>query len=195
MHPRVLARVVDWVTAHRQFSVEFENPGPSIWVSARTRKAIEFVRLAVAVIDCYYIDPSSELTFLVITICATGSKASLISLSVSLSLSLSLCPSLFFSGGSHILLKCYKEYLRSGYTKLLTDYPKFDVWLLKSVSGRLHCWCLGPSTPSQWSNFLSSKLKGQSIVFGFRPGIPSGWRLRQATSHYLLGCGRSLFVI
>ena len=93
MLPRILTRVVDWVRAHRQFGVEFVTHGSATWVFVRTWKAGEFVRVAVAMIDRYYGDASSELAILGKILSAVGSGASLVCL----------------SGGSHTLVECYKE--------------------------------------------------------------------------------------
>ena len=79
MLPRILARFVDWVRAHRQFSVEFSTHGSATWVYIRTWKAGEFVRVAVAIIDRYYGDASSELAILGKILSAVGSGTSLVS--------------------------------------------------------------------------------------------------------------------
>ena len=73
------------------------------------------MRVAVAIIDRYYGDANSELAILGKIFSAVGSGASLVS----------------FSGGSHTLVECYREYLGSGYTKTFVDYPSFDVRLLR----------------------------------------------------------------
>ena len=105
MLPRILTRVVDRVRAHRLFSVEFSPHGSATWAYIRTWKAVEIVRVAVAIIDRYYGDANSELAILGKILSAVGSGASAFSL----------------SGGSHTLVECYKEYLESGYRKTLVD--------------------------------------------------------------------------
>ena len=115
MLPRILTRVVDRVRAHRHFSVEFSTHGSATWVYIRTWKAGEFVRVAVAIIDRYYVDANSELAISGQILRAVEVGASLVSL----------------SGGSHTLVDCYKEYPGSGDTKTLVDYPIFDGRLLK----------------------------------------------------------------
>ena len=122
MLPRILTRVVDWVRAHRQFGVEFATHGSATWVFIRTWKAGEFVRVAVAIIDRYYGDANSALAILGKILSAVGSGASLVSL----------------VGGSDTLVECYKEYLGSGYTKTLVDYPVFDARLLERCLQKLH---------------------------------------------------------
>ena len=144
MLPRILTRVVDWVRPHRQFSVAFSTHGAATWVYIRTWKAGEFLRVAVAIIHRYYGGANSELTILGKILSAVGSGASLVSL----------------SGGSHTLVDCYREYLGSGYTKTLVDYPSFDVRLLK--------WCLQKTTtvvfgtldPFSMTEFIVTRLKG-----------------------------------
>ena len=115
MLPRILTGVVDWARAHQQFGMEFSTNGSSTWVYIKTWKAGDFVRVAVATIDQYYGDANSKLAILGKILSVVGSGASLVSL----------------SGGSHTLVDCYGEYLRSGFTKALVNYPIFDVGLLK----------------------------------------------------------------
>ena len=92
MFPRILDRVVEWVKAHKQFGLEFEEPGSRTWVFVRIMRRESFYRVAVGVIDRYHGDASSELVILGQVLCAIGSEASLFS----------------FSGGSSTLVKCYK---------------------------------------------------------------------------------------
>ena len=144
MLPRILTRVVDWVRAHRQFSVEFSTHGSAAWVYIRTWKAGEFVRVAVAVIDRYYGDANSELAILGKILSAVGSEASLVSL----------------SGGSHTLVECYKVYLGSGYTKTLVDYPIFDLRLLKRCLQNTASVVFGTLDPFSRTEFIVTRLKG-----------------------------------
>ena len=127
MFPRILGRVVEWVKAHKQFGLEFEERGSHTWVFVRTWRPDNFYRVAGGgggVIDRYHGDASSELVILGQVLCAIGSGASLVSI----------------SGGSHTLVECYKEYLRSGCMRGLLDYPTFDVKLLKRcLQNCFHC--------------------------------------------------------
>ena len=143
MLPRILTRVVDWVRAHRQFSVQFLTLGSETWVYIRTWKAGEFVLVAVAIIDRYYSDANSELAILGKILSAVGSGASLVSL----------------SGGSHILVECYKEYLGSGYTKTLVDYPIFDVRLLKRCLQKTASVVFGTLDTFSTTEFIVTRLK------------------------------------
>ena len=144
MLPRFLTRVVDWVRAHRQFGVEFSTHGSATWVYIRTWKAGEFVRVAVAIIDRYYGDADSKLAVLSKILSAVGSGASLVSL----------------SGGSHTLVECYREYLGSGYTKTLVDYPIFYVRLLKRCLQKTASVVFGTLEPFSMREFIVTRLKG-----------------------------------
>ena len=144
MLPRILTRVVDWLRAHRQFSVEFATHGSATWVYIRTWKAGEFVRVAVAIIDRYYGDANSELAILGKILSAVGSGASLVSL----------------SGGSYTLVESYKEYLGSGYTKTLVDYPIFDARLLKRCLQKTASVIFGTLDPFSMTEFIVARLKG-----------------------------------
>ena len=98
MFPRILDRAVEWVKAHKQFGLEFEDRGSRTWEFVRTWRRDNFYRVAVGVIDRYHGDASSELVILGQVLGAIGSGASLVS----------------FSGGLHTLVECYKDYLGSG---------------------------------------------------------------------------------
>ena len=144
MLPRILTRVVDWVRAHRQFSVECSTHGSATCVYIRTWKAGEFVRVVVAIIDRYYGDANCQLAVLGKILNAVGSGASLVSL----------------SGGSHTLVECYKEYLGSGCTKTLVDYSIFDVRLLKRCLQKTASVVFGTLDPFSMTEFIVTRLKG-----------------------------------
>ena len=160
MLPRILTRVVDWVRAHRQFGVKFATHGSATWVFIRTWEAGEFVRVAVAIIDRYYGDANSELAILGKILSAVGSGASLVSL----------------VGGSHTLVECYKEYLGSGYTKTLVDYPVFDARLLKRCLQKTASVVFGTLDPFSMTEFIFARLKGA----GHRDWMQSRQSLRRA---------------
>ena len=77
MFPQIFDRVVEWVKAHKQFGLEFEDRGSRTWVFVRTWRRDSFYRMAVGVIDRYHGDASSELVVLGQVLCAVGSGASL----------------------------------------------------------------------------------------------------------------------
>ena len=125
MFPGILDRVIEWVKAHKQFGLEFEDRGSRTWVFVRTWRRDSFYRVAVGVIDRYHGDASSKLVIFGQVLCAVGNGASLVSI----------------SGGSHALVESYKEYLGSGCMRGVLDYPTFDVRLLKRCLQKncLHC--------------------------------------------------------
>ena len=144
MFPRILDRVVEWVKAHKQFGLEFEERGSRTWVFVRTWRRDSFYRVAVGVIDRYHGDASSELVILGQVLCAIGSGASLVPI----------------SGGSHTLVECYKEYLGSGYMRGLLDYPTFDVSLLKRCLQKPASTVFGTLDPLSMTEFIVTRLKG-----------------------------------
>ena len=144
MLPRILTRVVDWVRAHRQFSVEFATHGAATLVYMRTSKAGEFVRVALAIFDRYYGNANSELAFLGKILSAVSSGASAVSL----------------NGGSHTLVHCYREYPGSGYTKTLVENPIFDVPLLKRCVQKTASVVFGTLDPFSMTKFIVTRLKG-----------------------------------
>ena len=144
MLPWILTGVVDWVRAHRQFSVEFSIHGSATWVYIRTWNAGEFVREAEAIIDRYYGDANSEVAILGIILSAVGGGASLVC----------LC------GGSNTLVDCYTKYLGSGYTMTLVDYPIFDVRLLKRCLQKTASLVFGTLDPFSMTEFIVTQLKG-----------------------------------
>ena len=81
MFPRILDRVVEWVKAHKQFGLEFEERGSRTWVFVRTWRRDSFYRVALAMIDRYHGDASSELVIFGQVLCAVGCGASLVSFS------------------------------------------------------------------------------------------------------------------
>ena len=102
------------------------------------------MRVAVALIDRYYGDAHNELANLGNFLSAVGSGVSLVSL----------------SGGSHTLVECYKEYLESGYTKTLVDYPIFDVRLLKRCLQKIASFVFGTLDLFSMTEFIVTRLKG-----------------------------------
>ena len=132
--------------AHWQFGVKSEIHGSSTWVIKRTWNSTEFLMVAVANIDRYYGDLSSELTILGKFLCAIGSGASLISV----------------SGGSHNLVDCYKEYLGSGYAKTLMEYTTIDVRLFERCLQKTASVAVTFETldPLSMTEFSVTRLKG-----------------------------------
>ena len=144
MFPRFLGRVVEWVKAHKQFGLEFEDCGSRTWVFVRTCRRDSFYRVAVGVIGCYHGDASSELVILGQVLCAIGSRASLVPI----------------SGGSHTLVEGYKEYLGSGCMRGLLDYPTFDVRLLKRCLQKTASTVFRTLNTFSTTEFIATRLKG-----------------------------------
>ena len=144
MFSQILDRFVEWVKAHKQFGLEFEDRGSRTWVFVRTWRRDSFYRVAVGVIDRYLGDASSELVILGQVLCAIGNAASLVSI----------------SGGSHTLVESYKEYLRSGCMRGVLDYPTFDVRLLKRCLQKTASTVFGTLHPFSMTEFIVTRLKG-----------------------------------
>ena len=102
------------------------------------------MRVAVAINGRYYGDANDELAILGKFLSAVGSEASLVSL----------------SGDSHTLVECYREYLGSGYTKTLVDYPVFDVRLLKRCLQKTASVVFGTVDRFSMTEFFVTRLKG-----------------------------------
>ena len=115
MLPRILSRVVGWAEAHQFYGLEFEERGDSLWVFMRTWEKGTFRRVAVDVLDRVTVDATQDVAVLGSVVAAVGISASLVAI----------------SGGSNALADTYKEYLGSGYSHKLVDYPIFDLRLLK----------------------------------------------------------------
>ena len=142
--PRILDRVVEWVKAHKQFGLEFEERGSRTWVFVRTWRRDSFYRVAVGVIDRYHGVACRQLVILGHLLCAIGSGVSLVSI----------------SGGSYTLMDCYKEYLGSGYLRGLLDYPTFDVRLLKRCLQKTASTVFGTLDPFTIIEFIVTRVKG-----------------------------------
>ena len=144
MFPRILDRVIEWVKAHKQFGLEFEDRGSHTWVFVRTWRRDSFYRVAVGVIGRYHGDASSELVILGQVLCAVGNGASLVSI----------------SGGSHTLVESYKEYLGSGCMRGVLDYPTFDVRLPERCLQKTASTVFGTLDPFSMTEFIVTRLKG-----------------------------------
>ena len=161
MFPRILGRVVEWLKAHKQFGLEFEDRGSHTCVFVRTWRRDSFYRVAVGVIDRYLGAANSELVILGQVLCANGSGASLVPI----------------SGGSHTLVECYKEYLGSGCMHGVLDYPTFDVKLLKRCLQKTAFTVFGTLDPFPMTEFIVTRLKGAE----YRDWMQSRPSLRRAT--------------
>ena len=144
MLPQILLRVIGWAKAHPSYSLEFEEHGVALWAFMPTWEKDTFRWVAVAVTDRFSSDATSELSMLGSVVTAVGGLASLVAV----------------SGGSHVLAHTYGEYLASGYSHKLVEYP---VYLIR-VSWNEACKrCPLPSLsldPFSMTEFIVTRLKG-----------------------------------
>ena len=144
MLPRILSRVVGWAEANHFYGLELEERGQSLWVFMRTWEKGTFRRVAVDVVDRFTVDATHEVTVLGSVLAAVGSSASLVAI----------------SGGSHVLADTYKEYLRSGYSHKLVDYPRLDLRLLKRCLQKVSSSIFGSLDPFSMTEFIVMRVKG-----------------------------------
>ena len=176
MFPRILDRVVEWVKAHKQLGLEFEECGTHTWVFVRTWRKVSFYRVAVGVIDRYYSVASSELVIPGQVLFAIGSGVSLVSI----------------SGGSNTLVERYKKYIGSGYMRL-SNFRNQTAQTLPPKNS-FHC-VRDARSFSDWIQRYPSIATGCSQGslcegrFGQVIFLCLGWWMLLATSS---GCGRLL---
>ena len=144
MLPRILSRVVGWAKAYHIYSLELEERGESMWVFMRTWEKGTFRRVAVNVTDRFTVDATHELSVLGSIVAAVGGWASLVAV----------------TGGSHVLADTYGEYLRSGYSHKLVEYPVLDLRLLKRCLRKVSSSVFGCLDPFSMTEFIVRRLKG-----------------------------------
>ena len=144
MLPQILSRVVDWAKAHHFYSLEFGEHGESLWAFMRTWEKGTFRRVAVSVADRFAVDATRELSVLCSVVSAVGGSASLVAV----------------SGGSHVLGDTYREYLGSGYSHKLVEYPIFDLRLLKRCLQKVSSSVFGSLDSFSMTEFIVTHLKG-----------------------------------
>ena len=144
MLPQILSPVVGWAMAHQFYSLEFKERGVALWAFIRTWEKDTFRRVAVAVTDRFSIDATYKLSVLGSIVAAVGGSASLVAV----------------SGGSHVLANAYGEYLGSGYSRKLVEYPVFDLRLLKRRLQKLSSSVFGSLDPFFMTEFIVTCLKG-----------------------------------
>ena len=141
---RILSRVVGLAKAHVFDSFEFEERGKSLWAFMRMWENGTFRRVAVNVTDRFASDTTHKLGVLGSVVAAVGGSASLVAV----------------SGGSHVLADTYREYLRSGYSHKLVEYPIFDLRLLKRSLKKVSSSVFGSLDPFSMTDFIVLRLKG-----------------------------------
>ena len=144
MLPRILSRVVGWAKVHHFYGLEFEERGETVWAFIRTWEKGTFRRVAVDVVDRFTVDATHKVAVLGSVVATVGSSASLVAI----------------SGGSHVVADTYKEYLGSGYSHKLVDYPIFDLRLLKRCLQKVSSSVFGSLDPFSMTEFIVTRLKG-----------------------------------
>ena len=122
----------------------------SLWAFVRTWKKDTFRWVAVAFTDCFSSDATHVLSVLGSVVAAVGGSASLVAI----------------FGGSHVFAYTYGEYLGSGYSHKLVEYPKLDLRLLKRCLQKALSFVFGSSDPFSMTEFIVTRSKGQKIATG-----------------------------
>ena len=104
-----------------------------------------FCRFAVTVTDRFAVDATHELSVLRSVVAAVGGSASLVAI----------------SGGSHVFADTYGEYLGSGYSNKLVEYPVFDPRLLKRCLQKVSSSIFGPLDPFSMTESNATRLKSE----------------------------------
>ena len=110
----------------------------------RTWEKGTFRRVAVDVVDRFTVDATHYVAVLGSLVSAVGSSACLVAI----------------SGGSHVLADTYKEYLGSGYSHKLVEYPIFDLRLMKRCLQKVSSSVFGFLDPFSMTDFNVTRLKG-----------------------------------
>ena len=103
-----------------------------------------FRRVAVTVTDRFTVDATNELSVLGSVVAEVGGSASLVAV----------------SGGSNVLADTYGEYLGSGYTHKLVEYPISNLRLLKRCLQKVSSSVFGSLDPFSLTEFIVTRLKG-----------------------------------
>ena len=119
-----------------------------------------FRRVAVDVVDRFTVDATQDVAVLGSVVAAVGSSASLVAI----------------SGGSHVLADTYKEFLGSGYSHKLVEYPIFDLRLLKRCLQKASSSIFGSLDRLSMTEFIVTRLKGAD----YRDWMMSRTSLRRA---------------
>ena len=143
MLPQNLSRVLGWAKAHHFYGLEFEERGESLWDFMRTWEKGNFRRVAVDVVDRFTVHATHDVV-LGSVVAAVGSSASLVAI----------------SGGSHVLADTYREYLGSGYSHKLVEYPIFHLHLLKRCLQKVSSSIFGSLDHFSMTEFIVTRLKG-----------------------------------
>ena len=140
----MLSRVVCWAKAHHFYSLEFLERGEPLWAFMWTWEKNTFHWVAVTVTDRFAVDATHELSVLESIVAAVGGSVSLVDV----------------SGGSHVLADTYGEYLGSGYSHKLVEYPVFDLRLLKRCLQKVSSSIFGSLDPFSMTEFIVTRHEG-----------------------------------
>ena len=132
----------------------------TLWAFIRTWEKDVFRRVAVAVTDRFAIDATHQLSVFGSPVAAVGGSASLFAV----------------SGGSHVLADTYGEYLGSGYSHKLVEYPVFVLRLLKRCLQKVISSVFGSLDPVLMTETIVTRLKGAD----YRDWVMSRSSLRHA---------------
>ena len=110
----------------------------------RTWEQSTFRRVAVDVVDRFTVDATHDMALLGSFVAEVGSSASLVAI----------------SGGSYVVADTYREYLGSGYSHKLVEYPIFDLRLLKRCLQKVSSSVFGSLDPLSTTEFIVTRLKG-----------------------------------
>ena len=164
MFPRIVGRVVEWVKAHKQFGLEFEDRGSRTWVFVRTWRRDSFYRVAVGLIDRYHGDVSSELVILREVVVVVGHL---------------WCQLL---GGHTPLLRATRSIWEAGVCAECSITRLLMSGCSNGACKKLLPLCSGRSTHFRWLSSSWPVSKELSIVIGCNRGNRCEGRLRQVTS-------------
>ena len=155
-----LIHIVVLLLVHQRYSLEFGERGESLLAFMRTWEKGPFRRVAVTVADRFAVDATHESSVLGSVVAAVGSSASLVAI----------------FGGSHVLTDTYGEYLGSGYSHKLVEYPVFDLRVLKQCLQKVSSSVVGSLDPFSMTEFFVTRLKGAE----YRDWMMSRSSLRRA---------------
>ena len=144
MLPLIFSQVVGWAKAHHFCSLEFEERGESPWAFMRTWEKGTFRLVVVDVADRFAVDATHEIAVLRSVVAAVGDSASLVTV----------------SGGSHVLADKYREYVGSGYSNKLVEYPIYDLRLLKRCLQKVSSSVFGSLDHFSMTKFFVTRPKG-----------------------------------
>ena len=116
----------------------------AFWAFMRTWEKDILRRVAVAFTDYLSSDATHELSVLGSVVASLGGSASLVAV----------------FGGSQVLADTYGEYLGSGYSHKLVEYPAFDLRLLKRCLQKVSPSVSGSLDPFWMMEFIVTSLKG-----------------------------------